>query len=399
MLTFVPMIDATSIKHFDYHLPDDRIPHYPLEKRDEAKLLIYSNGSIQDRKFKDVSDQIPKGGTLILNNTRVINARIFLNRESGARVQLFLLNPLQPTSMELAMAAKNESVWNALVGGGKRWKVGERLILNQGEMSLKAERMTKGGETSEVSFSWDTDQTFGEVLEALGKIPLPPYMQREAEESDEFRYQTTYAEVNGSVAAPTAGLHFSQKVLSNLENKNVSIEKVTLHVGAGTFKPVSNVDYTKHPMHAEYIEVYAETISALTKSTFKVAVGTTSLRTLESLYWLAVSLKAGRKEFVVKQWDPYELKDSFDSYNEAMEFLLQLNLDRISAVTAIMITPEYSIKSIDALITNFHLPKSTLLLLVSSAIGDDWRKVYEHAMSQQYRFLSFGDSSFLKIRK
>ena len=393
------MQESTHIDLFDYHLPEERIPHYPLEKRDEAKLLVHSKNGIEDKQFKNVVDLIPKGGMLILNNTRVINARMFLNRESGARVQLFLLSPLAPASMEQVMAVKGKAIWKALVGGGKRWKVGEKLLLNQGGLVLHAERMTKGDETSEVAFTWSSEHTFGEVLEVLGNIPLPPYMQREAEESDEFRYQTTYAEVNGSVAAPTAGLHFSDEVLSNLDKREVSLEKVTLHVGAGTFKPVSNTDYTKHPMHAEYIEVDSSTLKRLSSDAFKVAVGTTSLRTLESLYWLAVALKGGREEFVVHQWDPYELNDSFASYTAALKYLIGLNLEKVSAVTAIMITPNYTMKSIDALITNFHLPKSTLLLLVSAAIGDDWKKVYDHALKNDYRFLSFGDSSFLNIQK
>lgn len=393
------MQDSTNIDDFDYDLPEDKIPHYPLEKRDDAKLLVYSKGGIEDKRFKHIVDLLPTGGMLILNNTRVINARIFLNRLSGARVQLFLLSPVQPASMEQMMAAKEQATWKALVGGGKRWKVSESLQLNEGGIELKAERQSKGDETSEVEFSWNSDQTFGEVLEMLGNIPLPPYMQREAEESDKFRYQTTYAEVQGSVAAPTAGLHFSEQILSDLERKEVSIEKVTLHVGAGTFKPVSNTDYTKHPMHAEYIEVDKATLLSLRSKTFKVAVGTTSLRTLESLYWLAVALKNGREELVVHQWDPYQLDDPFESYEEALDYLLSLNLGQIAAVTTIMITPSYRIKSVDALITNFHLPKSTLLLLVSSAIGEDWKGVYKHALGNEYRFLSFGDSSFLNIQK
>ncbi|NQX92183.1 MAG: S-adenosylmethionine:tRNA ribosyltransferase-isomerase [Flavobacteriales bacterium] len=387
------------MEEFDYDLPQDRIAQFPLKERDDSKLLCYRDGTIIDHSFKDIVSLLPAGSTLVMNNTKVINARLFMYRETGAKIQLFLLAPVQPKSMEEVMSAQDTCVWNCMIGGGKRWKEGESVSLELEGMSMKARLEKKEGMNSEVSFHWGSQRTFGEMLEAFGKIPLPPYMRREAQDEDQFRYQTTYASVEGSVAAPTAGLHFTDEVLNQLNINHINLEEVTLHVGAGTFKPVDGDDYKQHEMHAEWISVRRDLISHLSKTDNLFCVGTTSLRTLESLYWMAVRDVSGLSSNKVEQWDPYQLKDPFNSYKEAMEHLLGLGLERYEADTSIMITPEYRIRSIEGIVTNFHMPKSTLLLLVYAVVGKDWKNIYSHALNQEYRFLSFGDSSLLFTQK
>ena len=392
-------MDSSNISDFDYHLPEELIAQRPLEQRSDARLLVFEKGKILDRKFSELPELLPDNTQLVLNNTQVINARIIMFRESGARVELFLLAPLKPKSMEEAMISESECIWTALVGGGKRWKEGESLSLDADGLKLSAKRLVHHGTHSEVAFSWDEVQgNFGELLEKLGRVPLPPYMNREVEEADPERYQTTYAEIQGSVAAPTAGLHYTKEILEEMRSKGISLEKVTLHVGAGTFKPVSSESFKDHDMHSEHISVQRSTIEALAAHKGpRVAVGTTSLRTLESLYWLAVAKYHGRLQNKVEQWDPYELEDVFSSYSEALNYLLEQAGDAsvLNAATALMIVPSYSVKSIDGITTNFHLPKSTLLLLVSAMIGEDWLRVYEHATANRYRFLSYGDTSLL----
>ncbi|MDG1159476.1 MAG: S-adenosylmethionine:tRNA ribosyltransferase-isomerase [Flavobacteriales bacterium] len=392
-------MDSSNISDFDYHLPEELIAQRPLEQRSDARLLVFEKGKILDRKFSELPELLPDNTQLVLNNTQVINARIIMFRESGARVELFLLAPLKPKSMEEAMISESECIWTALVGGGKRWKEGESLSLDADGLKLSAKRLVHHGTHSEVAFSWDEVQgNFGELLEKLGRVPLPPYMNREVEEADPERYQTTYAEIQGSVAAPTAGLHYTKEILEEMRSKGISLEKVTLHVGAGTFKPVSSESFKDHDMHSEHISVQRSTIEALAAHKgLRVAVGTTSLRTLESLYWLAVAKYHGRLQNKVEQWDPYELEDVFSSYSEALNYLLEQAGDAsvLNAATALMIVPSYSVKSIDGITTNFHLPKSTLLLLVSAMIGEDWLRVYEHATANRYRFLSYGDTSLL----
>lgn len=392
-------MDSSNISDFDYHLPEELIAQRPLEQRSDARLLVFEKGNIHDRKFSELPELLPQNTQLVLNNTQVINARIIMFRASGARVELFLLAPLKPKSMEEAMISESECIWTALVGGGKRWKEGETLNLDANGLKLSAKRLVHHGTHSEVVFSWDETQgNFGELLEKLGRVPLPPYMNREVEEADPERYQTTYAEIQGSVAAPTAGLHYTKEILEEMRSKGISLEKVTLHVGAGTFKPVSSESFKDHDMHSEHISVQRTTIEALAAHKGpRVAVGTTSLRTLESLYWLAVAKYHGRLQNKVEQWDPYELEDVFSSYSEALNYLLEQAGDAsvLNASTALMIVPSYSVKSIDGITTNFHLPKSTLLLLVSAMIGENWIKVYEHATAERYRFLSYGDTSLL----
>ena len=392
-------MDSSNISDFDYHLPEELIAQRPLEQRSDARLLVFEKGKILDRKFSELPELLPDNTQLVLNNTQVINARIIMFRESGARVELFLLAPLKPKSMEEAMISESECIWTALVGGGKRWKEGESLSLDADGLKLSAKRLVHHGTHSEVAFSWDEVQgNFGELLEKLGRVPLPPYMNREVEEADPERYQTTYAEIQGSVAAPTAGLHYTKEILEEMRSKGISLEKVTLHVGAGTFKPVSSESFKDHDMHSEHISVQRSTIEALAAHKgLRVAVGTTSLRTLESLYWLAVAKYHGRLQNKVEQWDPYELEDVFSSYSEALNYLLEQAGDAsvLNTATALMIVPSYSVKSIDGITTNFHLPKSTLLLLVSAMIREDWIRVYGHATANRYRFLSYGDTSLL----
>lgn len=385
---------------FDYNLPEERIAQFPLKQRSDSKLLCFRDGHIVNSTFKLLPDFLPEKSRIIFNNTKVINARIFMHRSTGAKIQLFLLNPISPAEMETAMQAKESTSWKAMIGGGKRWKIGEKLNLSFGEISLEAERVNIMDETSEVKFTWSGASSFAEVLDHLGNIPLPPYMKREVEESDFFRYQTTYAEVVGSVAAPTAGLHFDDEVLDRLSRKQIQKSTVTLHVGAGTFKPVTSDDFREHKMHAEQVLVTKDEVRNLSLNETRVCVGTTSLRSLESLYWYAIRLKSGETPKVINQWDPYELEDGFQSYEEAMNFLFENMTDEVVEFeTEIMITPEYRIKSVDAIITNFHLPKSTLLLLVYACIQADWKRVYEHALEKDYRFLSFGDSSLLWVQR
>ena len=392
-------MDSTKISDFDYQLPEELIAQKPLGERAASRLLVFEKGTIQDRIFSELPKFLPNNTQLVINNTQVINARIILFRDTGARVELFLLAPKQPKSMEEAMISEGRCTWTSLVGGGKRWKEGEQISLNADGLVLKAERLQHLGEHSEVEFTWDPkDGNFGELLESLGKVPLPPYMNREVDEADPERYQTTYAEVRGSVAAPTAGLHYTPEILSEMSSRGHSIEKLTLHVGAGTFKPVSSEEFRDHDMHAEHISVKRSTIESLAAHEGpRVAVGTTSLRTLESLYWLAVAKVHGRLANRVEQFDPYELEDPFKSYSEALQYLLSQagDAEELNAATSLMIVPSYQVKSIDGITTNFHLPKSTLLLLVAALIGEDWTKVYEHAVNEQYRFLSYGDTSLL----
>ena len=393
-------MNEVGMEAFDYNLPEERIAQFPLKQRSDSKLLCFRDGEIANSNFKQLPNFLPEQCRIIFNNTKVINARIFMHRSTGAKIQLFLLNPISPAEMETAMKAKGSASWKAMVGGGKRWKIGERLSLSFGQILLEAERVNIMDETSEVKFTWSGAISFAEVLDHLGNIPLPPYMKREVEESDFFRYQTTYAEVVGSVAAPTAGLHFDDKVLEELSRKQIKTSNVTLHVGAGTFKPVTSDDFREHRMHAEQVLVTKQEIRQLAKKETRICVGTTSLRSLESLYWFAVRMKLGDAPRTINQWDPYELNDRFQSYEEAMNFLYEnMTGEAVEFETEIMITPEYRIKSVDAMITNFHLPKSTLLLLVHACIQENWKKVYSYALEHDYRFLSFGDSSLLWVQK
>lgn len=402
-----------SINDFDYALPDDRIAKFPLEKCDSSKLLVFSNGEIQDSVFSELPSLLQSGDILVANQTRVVLARLEFKTSTGARVEVFCLEPGAAYSeIQTAMLVTGGIEWRCLVGNAKKWKENEILELSgfdDRHFSLKASLRAREQDAYVVHFSWSpADLSFAEVLDQVGNLPLPPYLKREVKQEDFERYQTVYSKDKGSVAAPTAGLHFTAEVLDALKQKGVAEAFLTLHVGAGTFMPVKSETMHEHQMHHEEIVVTLEMLKQITKLSGRlVAVGTTTLRTLESIYWTAIRIINEPAESVVidvKQWEPYEnnyrefpnWQDAFLNLIEKME---RTDMDALRGQTALLIAPGYKIRTADVIITNFHQPKSTLLLLVSACIGQDWRKVYEHALRGNYRFLSYGDSSMLTITK
>lgn len=393
-----------AIKDYDYPLPDDLIAKYPLPQRDQSRLLIYKQNKIYDSQFCDVADALPENALLVFNNTRVIRARLQFVKDTGARIEIFCLEPADTSvDYQLAFANKGSVEWRCLVGNSRRWKTGElqlTLMHPNGEVVLSAHRLRHDDEGSIIRFTWsDQELSFAEILELTGKIPLPPYLHREAEADDIIRYQTIYALNKGSVAAPTAGLHFTPAVMERLNKKNIQSLYVTLHVGAGTFKPVSSACVGEHEMHSEQIVIHRSTIETLRESLHRpvIPVGTTSVRSLESLYWFGAKLKRyGTHDFVVKQWDPYQedLQEiaAVDALDAVLSFMQNHHLEVLTGHTRLLIAPGYQYRLVNGLITNFHQPQSTLLLLVSALIGPQWKAVYQHAMDSQYRFLSYGDS-------
>ena len=394
-----------NINDYDYPLPDERIAKFPLEERDSSKLLIYRGGEISQRHFCDIADVLPEGSLLIFNNTKVVRARLVMHKPSGARVEVFCLEPHLPADYEHAFAVKGECEWSCIVGNLKKWKEGavEIPFDYEGEhYTLQAYIAERGTREHIVRFEWSAPMTFGELLEYLGRIPIPPYLNRESEEIDNTRYQTVYSRFEGSVAAPTAGLHFTQPLIERMKTRGFDFAEVTLHVGAGTFLPVKDEDATKHAMHTEHFDITLATLLKLRENYGKiVAVGTTSVRTLESLTGLAWRIKCGRNydDGVVGQWELYDIPAEF-SGEEALSILIlymeQNGLERLRAATEIMITPlGYNYRIVRNIVTNFHQPKSTLLLLVSAYVGEDWHRIYDYALSHDFRFLSYGDSSLL----
>ncbi len=403
-----------SIKDYSYHLPEERVAKYPLEQRDASKLLIYKNGNINEDIYLHLDAYLPTDSLLVFNNTKVVEARLLFKKSTGSTIELFCLEPSDDYhDITSAMLQKGKVLWKCLVGGAKKWKT--EVLENQIEYGnssfiLKAEKKQKLNDYFLIEFSWsDANLSFAEVLQAAGEIPLPPYLNRSAEEADKERYQTIYAKHDGSVAAPTAGLHFTPDIFERLAAKNIQYDFVTLHVGAGTFKPVKSETMQEHEMHAEFIDVRKELIENLiSKPHIIVAVGTTSLRTLESLYWMGVKLQLLLKqdeatnispeELSVKQWEPYENASGI-STEEALQTLFlwmqQNNMQRLITSTQIIISPGYTLKIAKALITNFHQPQSTLLLLIAAIVKDDWRKIYQYALEHQFRFLSYGDGSLI----
>ena len=400
------------IEEYNYPLPDERIAKYPLAERDQSKLLVYRNGDVSEDMFYDVGKYLPAGALLIYNNTRVIQARLEFHKlyedgTQGARIEIFCLEPLEPHDYQLSLGATDGCTWKCMIGNAKKWKSGALalpVILPTGErITLYAERGEQTGNTFAVKFYWDSVISFAEILENVGELPIPPYLNRKTEESDKTTYQTVYSRIKGSVAAPTAGLHFTDRVLNGLRDRGVKIAEVTLHVGAGTFQPVKVADANQHTMHTEIIAVPRETITALIDNVGKiVAVGTTSMRTLESLYFIGSRLfnvvQDGSSLFKVAQFEPYEQEYTL-STQEALQAIVDY-LDKtgqsvLHAETQIMIKPGYTFRVVDQLITNFHQPKSTLLLLVSAFVGGDWHRIYDYALSHDFRFLSYGDSSIL----
>ena len=394
-----------NINDYDYPLPDERIAKFPLSERDSSKLLIYRGGEISEKHFSDIPEMLPEGSLLVFNNTKVVRARLVMHKPSGARVEVFCLEPHAPADYEHAFSVKGECEWSCIVGNLKKWKEGavEIPFEYEGEnYTLQAYIAERGTREHIVRFEWSAPMTFGQLLEYLGRIPIPPYLNRESEEIDNTRYQTVYSRFEGSVAAPTAGLHFTQPLIEQMKSKGFDFAEVTLHVGAGTFLPVKDEDATKHAMHTEHFDVTLDTLRKLRANYGKiVAVGTTSVRTMESLSALAWRIKNGRNydDGVVGQWELYDIPAEF-SGEEALDILIlymeQNGLERLRAATEIMITPlGYNYRIVRNIVTNFHQPKSTLLLLVSAYVGDDWHKIYDYALSHEFRFLSYGDSSLL----
>lgn len=402
-------IEQLHITDYDYILPDERIAKYPLEKRDASKLLLYDEGNISESIFSNLADYIPSQSLMIFNNTRVIHARLLFRKETGAQIEVFCLSPAEPEDYALNFAAKQYCSWHCMIGNAKRWKDGILTMKIENEenkgFTLCAEKIAVTDSDTTVRFSWnDPYLSFSEVLEIAGKLPIPPYLNRPSESKDDETYQTVYSRIEGSVAAPTAGLHFTENVMAKLCNKNVEIADVTLHVGAGTFRPVKSEIIGEHEMHTEFISVPKETIKDIYDNKNPlIVVGTTSMRTIESLYYIGSKLEkkpeAMPHELVVSQWEPYE--DSLpeiepkQSLKNILDYLERNDTDRLISATQIMIAPGFTFHFADALITNFHQPQSTLLLLISAFIGKDWRKIYDYALKSNFRFLSYGDSSLL----
>lgn len=406
--TFYTMknIQEIAIAEYDYPLPDARIAKYPLAQRDTSKLLLYRKGGVGEDVFSNLPSYIPEGALMVFNNTRVIQARLRFRKETGAQIEVFCLEPESPCDYQQVFLETKECVWHCLVGNSNRWKGGllTQVVNVAGkDVCLSVERVGDAAAVNSVRFAWDGGCSFAELLEAAGELPIPPYLNRKTEESDTRTYQTVYSKVKGSVAAPTAGLHFTPSVLSALSAKGVEREEVTLHVGAGTFKPVKSELIADHDMHEEYIEVRKELIEKLVANGgVAVAVGTTSVRTLESLYFLGVQVAENPSlapdELSVGQWTPYDREHTLSTVDSLRALLLWLernSLPRLHAHTRIMIAPGYKFHIVKAIVTNFHQPKSTLLLLVSAFVGGNWRAIYDYALENDFRFLSYGDSSLL----
>ena len=396
-----------SIEDYNYSLPDERIAKFPLPKRDESKLLLYRDGKVSESVFKHITDYLPEGSLMVFNNTRVIQARLLFQRATGAQIEVFCLDPAAPHDYELIFQQTEACNWICLIGNAKKWKepVLSREITVAGQtVRLSAEKVQSYGETHQIRFSWDGGFSFAEVLDAAGELPIPPYLHRKTEESDLKTYQTVYSKIKGSVAAPTAGLHFTPEVLADLDAKGFGREELTLHVGAGTFKPVKSETIEGHEMHTEYISVHRSTIERVMQNFGKIiAVGTTSVRTLESLYYIGVTLAAHpdatSEELVVRQWMPYEDANNRLTPAEALQNILDYldkhQLNTLITATQIIIAPGYEFKIVKGIVTNFHQPKSTLLLLISAFVKGDWKNIYDYALGHDFRFLSYGDSSLL----
>ena len=396
------------INDFNYPLPDERIAKFPLAERSSSKLLIYDNGNISESHFRNVAEYLPEGAMLVFNNTRVVRARIVMHKASGARIEVFCLEPHNPADYERAFAIKGESEWSCIVGNLKKWKEGEIGIdfeYNGEPHTLRAEIVERGTREHIVRFRWSADCSFGQLLETLGRIPIPPYLNRESEDIDNTRYQTVYARFEGSVAAPTAGLHFTPELIAEMREQGFSFEEVTLHVGAGTFLPVKDENAVQHNMHTEHFVITRQTLQNILHNAGRiVAVGTTSVRTMESLAALAWRIKCTgtpNVEQVVGQWELYDIPAEFlckDVAEVLLNYMTDNGLEQLKAATQIMITPlGYHFRIVNYIITNFHQPKSTLLLLVSAYVGDNWKRIYDYALANDFRFLSYGDSSLLKV--
>lgn len=400
------------IKDYNYSLPDERIAKFPLAQRDHSKLLLYKHGEVSEDVFYNIPNHLPEGALMVFNNTKVIQARLHFRKSTGALIEVFLLEPYAPADYEQMFQTTGSCSWLCMIGNLKKWK-GETLRrtfdVKGREVTLSAERREDVGKSYRVDFTWDDNTvSFAELLDSVGELPIPPYLNRETQESDKTTYQTVYSKIKGSVAAPTAGLHFTSDVLASLDAHGIDREEVTLHVGAGTFKPVKSEEIQDHEMHTEYICVHRQTLEKLIKhNACAIAVGTTSVRTLESLYYMGVKLEKNldlsEEELHVCQWEPYEgetfeMADNVTPLKAIQNILAYLDRHKLNSLhssTQIIIAPGYEYKIVKMLVTNFHQPQSTLLLLVSAFLHGDWHKIYDYALAHDFRFLSYGDSSLL----
>ena len=395
------------ISDYNYPLPDERIAKFPLPVRDQSKLLVYRHGEVSETRFTSLPDYLEAGELMIFNNTKVIQARLHFRKETGALIEIFCLEPIQPNDYVLNFQQTSHAAWLCMVGNLKKWKEGslhKEMNVKGHTITLTATRGECRGTSHWVDFTWDNPEiTFADILEVFGELPIPPYLNRETQESDKETYQTVYSKIKGSVAAPTAGLHFTERVLQALRDKAVDLEEVTLHVGAGTFKPVKSEEIEGHEMHTEYISVNRQTIEKLIAHGGKaIAVGTTSVRTLESLYYIGVTIAshpdAGQEELHVRQWQPYETHPTMttvESLQQILDYMKRHELEALHTSTQIIIAPGYTYHIVQKMVTNFHQPQSTLLLLVSAFVKGDWRTIYDYALAHDFRFLSYGDSSLL----
>lgn len=396
------VVKDIQISQYDYDLPDIRIAKYPLSQRDSSKLLVYKQGKIDQTVFSSISTHLPPRSLLVYNNTKVIHARLFFQKDTGAIIEIFCLEPIQPSDYQMVFQSTKRCTWKCMVGNLKKWKQGALTLVCDVKgvsIELVAERDMINSQIH-IHFSWNNvGVTFGDILEAIGKLPIPPYLHRESEENDEITYQTVYSKEQGSVAAPTAGLHFTDEVLARLHQTGICTTEITLHVGAGTFLPVRSATIGEHTMHTEMVVISKQTIKHLQASIGNIiAVGTTSVRSLESLYHIGVQVSKQQYHLSVSQWEPYsdhQLLSPFEALQAVIQYLNNNGLTEIRFSTNIIILPSYQRKIVTGLITNFHQPKSTLLLLIAAFVGEDWKKMYEYALNNDFRFLSYGDSSLL----
>ena len=395
------------ISDYNYPLPDERIAKFPIAQRDHSKLLIYNKGEVSSDVFYNLPQYLPKGALMVFNNTKVIQARMHFRKETGALIEVFLLEPAEPSDYELMFQTTGHCAWYCLVGNLKKWKEGSlrrEIEINGQTVVVNATRGELHGTSHRIDFSWGGDVSFAEIIDAMGELPIPPYLNRETQESDKTTYQTVYSKIKGSVAAPTAGLHFTPEVLADLDAHGIQREELTLHVGAGTFKPVKSEEIEGHEMHTEYVSVRRDTIRKLIDHEgCAIAVGTTSVRTLESLYYMGLKVmrdpSLNEDQLHVAQWEPYTGDcpqcESVTALKALLVWMDARSLTVLHSSTQIIIAPGYDYHIVKMLVTNFHQPQSTLLLLVSAFVKGDWHKIYDYALSHDFRFLSYGDSSLL----
>ena len=408
------------ISEYNYELPDERIAKFPKAERDHSKLLVYNKGEVGEDIFYNLPNYLPQGALMVYNNTKVIQARLHFRKETGALIEIFLLEPAEPADYEQMFQQTRRCSWLCLVGNQKKWKEGtlsRELRIKDEELRVSATRRGEHGTSQWIDFEWDNERVnFAEILDVMGELPIPPYLNRETQESDKTTYQTVYSKIKGSVAAPTAGLHFTERVLKDVDDRGIEREEVTLHVGAGTFKPVKSDTIGEHPMHTEYIAVRRHTLERLLAHNCEViAVGTTSVRTLESLYYMGLKVMQNpdiaEDQLHVNQWEPYgdgstvnaslsqmepsPIPSTCDAIRALLDWMLRKELTVLHSSTQIIIAPGYTYHIVKMLITNFHQPQSTLLLLVSAFVKGDWHKIYDYALAHDFRFLSYGDSSLL----